>query len=179
MGLKIGDSAPKLSLPGVDGKTYTLEHFALKRVLVVIFTCNHCPYAQAYEDRLIDLANYYSIQGVQFVAINPNDAESYPLDSFDEMKKRAKKKGYPYPYLRDKTQEVAKAYGAEVTPDVFVFDKNRKLQYRGRIDDNWRSRDRVKEESLKIAISTLLSGGTLDPDVAEQKAMGCSVKWKW
>jgi peroxiredoxin len=179
MGLKIGEIAPAFNLPNVNGETTSLDAFKLKRVLVVIFTCNHCPYAQAYEDRLIDLANYYAVQGVQFVAINPNDAESYPADSFHAMQARAKKKQFPYPYLRDKTQEVAKAYGAEVTPDIFVFDKNRTLQYRGRIDDNWRNRDKVKEESLKIAISTLLSGGTLDPSVAEQKALGCSVKWKW
>jgi len=179
MGLKIGDAAPDFSLPGVDGKTHSLGSFALKKILVVVFTCNHCPYAQAYEDRLIELAQYYSVQGVQFVAINPNDASSYPADGFMEMKKRAKKKRFPYPYLRDETQEVAKAYGAEVTPDVFVFDKNRLLCYRGRIDDNWRNREKVKEQSLKIAISTLLAGSRLDPDVAEKPALGCSVKWKW
>ena len=179
VGLKIGDEAPEFTLPGVDGKDHSLGEWALKRVLVVIFTCNHCPYAQAYEDRLIELANFYSLQAVQFVAINPNDAEGYPQDSMEGMKQRQAKKHFPYPYLRDETQQVAKKYGAEVTPEVFLFDKDRKLCYRGRIDDNWRNRDKVKDQSLKIAISTVLSGSRLDPEVAEQRALGCTVKWKW
>ncbi len=179
MGLKIGDPAPDFSLPGVDGNTHSLGSFALKKILVVVFTCNHCPYAQAYEDRLSDLAKFYSVQGVQFVAINPNDASTHPQDSFPEMVKRAKKKGFPFPYLRDESQDIAKAYGAEVTPEAFVFDKNRALCYRGRIDDNWRSREKVKDESLKIAISTLLAGSRLSSEVAEMPALGCSVKWKW
>ncbi len=179
MGLKIGDAAPDFTLPGVDGKEHGLGEWASKRILVVVFTCNHCPYAQAYEDRLVELAKYYSIQGVQFVAINANDARSYPADSYDQMKLRAKKKGLPYPYLRDESQDVAKRYGAQVTPEAFVFDKHRKLCYKGRVDDNWRRRDKVQEESLKIAISTLLSGGSLDAEVAEKPAIGCTIKWKW
>ena len=179
MGLTIGDLAPAFSLPGTDGETYALDDFKGKKLLVVIFTCNHCPYAQAYEDRLIELATYYGVQSVQFVAINPNDASSYPADGFVEMKERAKKKRFPYPYLRDETQEVAKAYGAEVTPDVFVFDKNRLLCYCGLIDDNWRHSDRVKDHTLKEAISQLLAGTPLHPDDAVKPAMGCSIKWRW
>ncbi len=179
MALKIGDSAPDFCLPGVDGKEYSLSSFAGARVLVVVFTCNHCPYAQAYEDRLIELAEYYSVQRVQFVAINPNDAEGYPEDSFEGMRRRQAKKRFPYPYLRDESQAVAKAYGATVTPELFVFDKDRALRYHGRIDDCWRSSEKVKNPSLKIAISTLLSGNSLAPDVAEQPAMGCTIKWKW
>jgi peroxiredoxin len=178
MGLKIGDTAPNFSLPGVDGKDHGLGEWALKKILVVVFTCNHCPYAQAYEDRLSELAHYYSVQGVQFVAINSNDASSYPEDGFGEMKKRAAKKKFGFPYLRDESQETAKAYGAEVTPDVFLFDKDRVLRYRGRIDDNWRFRDRVREHSLKEAISTVLSGGVIPPEDADKRGLGCSVKWK-
>lgn len=179
MGLRIGEPAPAFSLPGTDGKTYTLDLFTLKRILVVVFTCNHCPYAQAYEDRLIELARYYGVQGVQFVAINPNDAVSHPQDSFAEMKTRAKRKGFPYPYLRDETQEVAKRYGPDCTPDCFVFDKERKLRYHGRIDDNWRSSERVKDRTLKEAISMLLAGLPIHPDEALKPAIGCGVKWKW
>ncbi len=179
MGLKIGDPAPAFSLPGTDGKTYGLDDFAGKRLLVVVFTCNHCPYAQAYEDRLAELARFYSVQGVQFVAINPNDASGHPEDDFAHMRERAKRRNFPYPYLRDESQAVAKAYGPDCTPDAFLFDKGRKLRYHGRIDDNWRHGDRVKERSLKEAISMLLAGIPVHPDEAEKPAIGCSVKWKW
>ncbi len=177
MALKIGEKAPDFTLPGVDGKTHELQEWKDKRVLVLVFTCNHCPYARAYEDRLARLAGYYGVQGVQFVAINSNDASFVPEDSFERMKARAAERHYPYPYLHDETQRVATAYGATVTPDCFVFDKERVLKYRGRVDDNWRDAAKTKDDSLKEAISVVLSGGV--PKEPEKAAIGCSLKWKW
>lgn len=173
--ISIGDGIPYFELGGVDDEIYTPESFT-GRVLVMIFTCNHCPYAQAYEDRLIRLQKYFSVQGVDFVAINSNDDSSYPEDSFLKMKERAKKKGFPYPYLRDKDQVIAQKFGAEVTPEAFVFDRNNTLQYHGRIDDNWRNPEGVEDNTLKNAISDLLSGAT--PKVQKAPTLGCSIKWK-
>jgi len=143
--LTIGTKAPDFKLPGVDGKIYTLASFAKAKVLAIVFTCNHCPTAQAYEDRIIKLTNDYKAKGVQVVAISPNDPNAVRLDelgwsdisdSFAEMKLRAKQKKFNFPYLYDgKTQSVAKLYGPVATPHVFIFDKERKLRYQGRIDD--------------------------------------------
>jgi peroxiredoxin len=177
MGLRIGDRAPDFSLPGVDGKTHTLQEYALKRVLVVVFTCNHCPYAQAYEDRLKAMAQFYGVQGVQFIGINPNDDSSYPEESFARMKERAARRGFTFPYLRDATQDVAKRFGALTTPEAFVFDSKRLLRYHGRIDDSWRLSERVKEHTLREAISAVLSGGEIREP--EKSALGCTIKWKW
>ncbi len=179
VGLKIGDPAPAFSLPGVSGRTYSLDEFSAKKLLVIVFTCNHCPYAQAYEDRLIELARCYSVQGVGFVAINSNDDSTYPADGFAAMKERAKRKGFPFPYLRDESQAVAKKYGPDCTPDAFLFDSKRLLRYHGRIDDNWRFRDKAKDHTLKEMISMLLAGIPIHPDEALKPAMGCSIKWKW
>ncbi len=173
--ISIGDGIPYFELGGVDDEIYSPESFS-GRVLVVIFSCNHCPYAQAYEDRLINLQKRFGVQGVDFVAINSNDEESYPADSFLKMKERAKQKAFPYPYLRDRDQVIAQKFGAQVTPEAFVFDKRRVLQYHGRIDDNWRDAKGVEEESLKNAISDLLAGST--PKVQEAPTLGCSIKWK-
>src|SRR5580698_3578918 len=143
--LPIGSAAPDFSLPGVDGKTWSLSSFAAAKVLVVVFTCNHCPTAQAYEDRLIQLTKDYMDKGVAVVAIMPNDPTSIRLDelgytdmgdSFDEMKRRAAEKHFNFPYLYDgKTEETARKYGPIATPHVFIFDKSRKLRYSGRVDD--------------------------------------------
>lgn len=171
----IDDSIPYFELVGTDDVVYSPQDWDKKRVLVIIFTCNHCPYAQAYEDRIKKLQAFFSVQGVQFVAINSNDATTYPEDSFDNMKKCYKEKKFNFPYLYDKSQIVAQKFAAEVTPEAFVFDKNRKLKYKGRIDDNWRNPGGVTDHSLKDAISAVLSGNTPKSGKA---ALGCSIKWK-
>ena len=126
--LKMDSLIPGFSLTGVDDKTYSLNDFSEKKILIVIFSCNHCPYVQAYEDRIIALQNEFEKEDVQIVAINSNDDVKYPDDSFEEMKKRANARGFNFPYLRDETQETAKAFGATHTPQIFLFDKNRKLK---------------------------------------------------
>ncbi len=174
--MKTGEAARPFSLPGTDGKTYTLDSFKDKKILVVIFSCNHCPYVQAYEDRMMALQKEFGGQGVQFVLINSNEDQNYPEDSFDEMVKRAKLKGYPFPYLRDESQEVAKAYQAERTPHIYVFDGDRKLVYTGKIDDNWQEPKRVKEQYLRDALAALVKDEK--PKSPETFAIGCSIKWK-
>lgn len=173
--LNIGDSMPAFSLPATDGTTVD-SSLIRDPVLVVIFTCNHCPYAQAYEDRIIDMANDFDQEGGQFVLINSNDAESYPEDSFDEMKVLHDEKSFPFPYCFDESQEVARSYGALCTPHCFVFDRDRSLQYKGQIDDNWEAPEEVTVRSLHDAVRALIDGG--EPAVKEANAIGCSIKWK-
>lgn len=175
-GMALGTKAPPLSLPGVDGRTWSLDDFADAKVLVVVFTCNHCPYAQAAEDRLIAIQRDYADRGVRIVAINPNDAERYPEDSFEAMQERAQRKGYNFPYLYDASQEVARAYDAACTPDIFVFDADRRLTYNGRLDDNWRDPSAVTRHDLRAAIEATLAGRPIDFEVVP--SMGCSIKWK-
>jgi len=175
-GMPIGTPAPHFSLPGVDGKTYSLGSFADAELLVVVFTCNHCPYAKASEDRLIEIHRHYRDRGVELVAINPNDDEKYPDDSFDKMKERAASKGFSFPYLRDESQEVARAYDAACTPDIFVFDRDRKLVYNGRIDDNWQEPEKVTRRDLRAVLDAALEGRTVDFE--HVPSMGCSIKWK-
>ncbi|MBF0310034.1 MAG: thioredoxin family protein [Magnetococcales bacterium] len=172
----LGSPAAPFSLPGVDGRTWSLSDFSQEAVLVVMFICNHCPYVQAIEERLIRLARELQPRGARFVGINSNDTVAYPEDSFDNMKKRAKQKGYPFLYLLDATQEVARSYGAVCTPDFFVYDSQRTLRYRGRLDDSPRNEDAVTRQEMREAILALLEGKT----VAEPQnpAMGCSMKWK-
>jgi peroxiredoxin len=183
--LAIGTVAPAFSLPGVDGKTYTLKSFKNASVLVVIFTCNHCPTAQAYEDRIIQLTKDYSTKGVAVLAIMPNDPNAISLDelgytdmsdSFAEMKKRAADKHYNFPYLYDgATQAVTKAYGPVATPHVFIFNKARKLCFSGRIDDVEKPAKTPNIQDTRNAINQLLNNKT--PDVATTKVFGCSIKW--
>lgn len=175
-GMAVGTVAPPFSLPATDGKTYGLADFADAAVLVVIFTCNHCPYAIANEDRLVGLQRAYEGRA-QLVAINPNDARSHPGDSFERMVERARDKGFNFPYLRDESQSVARAYDAACTPDVFVFDADRKLVYNGRIDDNWRDEKAVTQRDLEQVIDRTLAG---EPHGLPElfPAMGCSIKWK-
>jgi peroxiredoxin len=175
-GLPLGTKAPPFRLTGVDDRTYDLDSFRDARALVVVFTCNHCPYAKAYEKRFVELAGDYRERGVAFVAINPNDDRGYPEDSFENMKARAKERGFDFPYLRDDTQEVARAYGAVCTPDVFVFDEARALRYAGRVDDNWRDESGVKRRELRDALDAILANRPIDFDVTP--AMGCSIKWR-
>ena len=175
MRLPIGEKAPDFSLPGVDGKTHSLQNFPDKPVLVVMFTCNHCPYVQAYEDRLIAIQNDYADRDVQLLAINANETRNYPEDDFPHMVERAKKKAYNFPYLRDENQSVAEAYGAHYTPEIFVLDRERRLRYIGRIDDNWQNPKAAKTHDLRNAIEALLSGRAVSQP--ETHAIGCTIKW--
>ena len=175
VGLPLGSIAVDFDLKGVDGKNHSLKSFADKKVLVVVFSCNHCPYVQAYEDRMIQLQKDYTNKGVTLVAINSNDETGYPEDSYPNMIKRSKDRSFNFPYLRDETQEIARKYGAICTPHVFAFDQHRKLQYKGRIDDN-RNPDLAKTKDLRGAIDAILDGR--EPTVQETRPFGCSVKWK-
>lgn len=172
----LGTPAPDFKLPGTDGKTYSLNSFKDKEVLVIVFMCNHCPYVKAVLPRLIGLQNRYADKSVQFIGINANDAVKYPDDSMENMKQVAREKKIPFPYLFDETQEVAKAYDAVCTPDPYVFGPERKLLYRGRIDDNWEHPEQVTRRDLEDAINAVLDG---QPMTGEQiPSMGCSIKWK-
>jgi peroxiredoxin len=181
--LEIGASAPDFALKGVDDKTYSLKDFAAAKILVIIFTCNHCPTAQAYEDRIIKLHSDYKEKSVALVAINPNDPLAVRLDelgytdisdSFEEMKMRAKQRDFHFPYLYDgETQKTSKAYGVIATPHVFIFDQERKLRYVGRIDDS--DVKEVKSHDARDAIEALLSGKPVP--VEKTKVFGCSTKW--
>lgn len=182
--LEIGRPAPDFALPGVDGKTHSLSNFAQAKVLVVVFTCNHCPTAQAYEERIQKLVDDYRDRGVALVAISPNDAVAVRLDelgytdvgdSLEDMKIRAKDLNFTFPYLYDgETQRVSRAYGPVATPHVFVFDEARRLRYAGRIDDSAKSQN-VKSHDTRNAIDALLAGRPVP--VAQTRTFGCSVKW--
>ena len=174
--LKIGDEAIPFKLLGVDGKEHSLDDYKSKNAVVVIFTCNHCPYARAWEDRIVQIQADYGIKGVQLVAINANDASKYPEDSFPKMKERAQEKSFNFPYLHDETQKVARTYGAERTPEIFLFGKNSVLRYHGAVDDNYDDPKAVKEHYLRKAIDLVLAG---KPIAMEQtKPVGCTIKWK-
>src|SRR3954463_11688010 len=181
--LPIGSPAPDFRLPGVDGKTYSLKDFADAKVLVVIFNCNHCPTAQAYEARIAKLHEEMKDKGVAVVVVSPNDPAALRLDelgytdvsdSFEDMKYRAKDHKFAYPYLYDgDTQEMSKAYGALATPHVFVFDADRKLRYNGRFDDS--DVKTVKSHDARNAVDALLAGKPVP--VEKTKVFGCSTKW--
>jgi peroxiredoxin len=173
--LPIGSPAPAFSLPGVDGKTYSLGTFADARAIVLSFTCNHCPYAQAYEDRFMALAREFGPRGVAFAAINPNDAQRYSDDSFDKMKERAAARAFNFPYLRDETQQVARAYGAVCTPHLFVVADG-KLAYEGRIDESWKDPAAATSHDLRDALVAILAGQPVPRP--NTNPMGCSIKWK-
>ena len=174
--LKIGEMLPPfLNLQGVDGKKYSSAMFQ-SNILVVVFSCNHCPYVQAYEDRMIALQQHYQPKGVDLVAINSNDEQNYPEDNFAHMMERAKQKGFNFPYLRDSDQVVADSFGATHTPQFFVFDKERKLRYAGKMDDNWKEPELVREFYLREAIDALLVGGTVK--TPETYSIGCTIKWR-
>ena len=185
--LQIGDAAPEFTLPGIDDKDYTLDDFSDYKILAVLFTCNHCPTAQAYEDKIIKIVNNYRPKGVGFVAISPNDPNAISLselgysdlsDDLDDMKIRAEEKGYNFPYLYDGTnQEVSLAYGPVATPHIFVFDQERKLSYSGRIDDTEDPYVTPKNEDLIQALDQLLSGKEVTS--GQTKTFGCSIKWSW
>jgi peroxiredoxin len=175
-GMPEGTLAPAFSLTGVDGKTYSLDSFRDAKLLVVIFTCNHCPYAQALEGRFVELQRDYAAKGVRVCAISSNDDRAYPDDSFANMQTRAREHGWNFPYLHDASQAVARAYDAACTPDIFVFDAERKLRYNGRCDDNWKEPAKVTRQDLRRALDRLSTGQPLDFDV--HPALGCSIKWR-
>lgn len=174
--LAIGQRAPDFTLPTIDGHDRALQSFKDKRVIVVVFTCNHCPYAQAYEDRLVAIQRDYADKGVQLVAVNSNDAAGYPEDSFDNMFKRAQKKQFNFPYFRDEPQRVANSYGAEYTPEVFVLNAKFEVCYIGRIDDNWQHPEKARSHDLREAIDAVLTGQPVKNPVTH--AIGCTIKWK-
>jgi peroxiredoxin len=182
--LAIGAKAPDFSLPGTDGKTYTLKSFAQAPVLAIIFTCNHCPTAQAYEDRIIAFTKAYQPKGVAVVAVSPNDPKAVALDelgysdlgdTFAEMKIRGKEKGFNFPYLYDgETQKMSRAYGPAATPHAFIFDQQRTLQYVGRLDGSEKPGS-ANAEDVRQALDALLTGKPVA--VPQTKTFGCSIKW--
>lgn len=174
--LDLGQAAPDFSLPGVDGRTWTLKDFQDARLLIVVFSCNHCPYVIGSEDRLIRLYRDYAPRGVAMIAINSNETQNHPLDSFEHMKQRAREKGFDFPYVRDESQETARSYGALRTPHVFVFDERRRLRYTGRMDDNPRAAGKQTTHELTDALDALLAGKT--PPITKTNPIGCNVKWK-
>ncbi len=186
---QLGTPAKDFSLPSSDGKQYTLSDFTASKVLVIIFTCNHCPYAQAAKPKLHVVWEKYRHQSVQFVAINPNDSAQYAEDAIEHMKEE--KYSYPFPYLRDEQQEIARAYGAVCTPDIFVYDHARALAYHGQIDDDRPgltalaanvifgkalSSKNTASSDLERALDALIAGKI--PDIHQKPSMGCSIKWK-
>jgi peroxiredoxin len=174
--IPLGAPAPDFrDLPGVDGKQYSLGDFKGKKALVVVFSCNHCPYVQAYEDRINAIARDYAPKDVALIAINANDIRAYPDDSFDEMVKRARAKGFVFPYVRDDTQQVASAFGAECTPEVFIVDAGGMICYHGGIDDNYREPDQIKMPYLRAALDDVVAGRPIAEP--ETRAIGCSIKW--
>jgi len=170
----LGSPCPPFALPGVDGRVHAREDFEAPALLVVVM-CNHCPYVQAVDGRINALAKAFAGR-CDVVGINPNDADAYPDDSFEAMKARASRLGFVFSYLHDTDQAVARALGAVCTPDFFLYDSDRRLAYRGRLDDNWKDATAVTRHELADAIEALLADNP--PDARQQPAMGCSIKWK-
>jgi peroxiredoxin len=175
MTLPLGSEAPSFELPGVDGDTHSLADYADAPALAVIWSCNHCPYVQAWEGRMMDIQRDYADRGVRLVAVSSNDTERYPEDSFEEMKARAERLGFNFDYLFDEDQSAARAYEPERTPEVFLFDRERRLVYHGAIDDS-RDENLVQRQHLREALDAVLDGR--EPAVAETPPVGCTVKWK-
>ena len=174
--LKIGDKAPDFSLPGVDGKAYTLDSFRGRKVLAIVFMCNHCPYVQGSIDRIRSIQSEFGIKGAQVVGINSNDEVNYPEDSFDKMIEYSKDKKYNFVYLRDEDQKVANAYGAQCTPECFVFDEHRNLRYHGRVDDNPKDESKATVSDLRNAVDALVHNRKVAIELTP--AIGCSIKWR-
>ena len=199
--LQIDSSIPDFNLPSTDGKKYSLDSFKDKKALIIIFSCNHCPYVQAYENRIMAIQKDYEERGAAVAAINSNDSAQYSEDSFEEMKKRAiaeielpishlcnmkmekkemkkreEKKKFNFIYLRDEDQSAAKSFDASHTPEIFLFNGERKLVYHGKIDDNWQEEQKIKTKYLRDALDELLSGKEIS--VPETYSIGCTIKWK-
>ncbi len=175
-GYQVGDTASDFKLKNINDKKVSLKDYKKAKGFIVIFTCNHCPFSVANEDRIIALHKKYESQGYPVVAINPNDPVAYPDDSFENMKVRAKEKAFSFAYLFDETQEIAKAYGATKTPHIFVLDKKLVVKYIGAIDDAAKDETKVTEKFLESAIDALVAGKKIEK--TSTKAVGCGIKWK-
>ena len=178
-GYKVGDKAIDFKLKNVDGKMVSMADFKNAKGFVVIFSCNHCPYVVAYEDRMIELHNKYASKGYPVIAINPNDPEAQPQDSFEKMIERSKEKNFPFVYLFDEGQKIYPVYGATRTPHIYLLNKKGKdliVEYIGAIDNNYKDASQVTETYLADAIDALLAGKK--PSVTETKAIGCTIKVK-
>ena len=175
MSLTLGDQAPSFRLPGTDGAEHALESYDGAGALVLVQSCNHCPYVQAWEGRMKAIQADYADRGVRLVAVNSNDPQRHPEDSFEEMERRAARQGFNFDYLWDEDQSIARALGSERTPEVFVFDPDRRLVYHGAIDDN-RDERSVGRHYLREALDAVLEGR--EPPVAETPPSGCTVKWR-
>lgn len=174
--LALGDPAPRFPpLPGADGNSYSLESFRDKRLLTIVWYCNHCPYAQAYRERLNDVTKDYTPKGVAFLAINSNDALEYPEDDLSHMVEHVRQHRLVFPYVFDATQQVAEAYGAVCTPHVLVFDQQRLLRYQGRFDGEQHNPAAGRARELRAALDQLLAGQPVKEPVT--RAFGCSIKW--
>lgn len=171
----LGHDCPDFQLNSVFGKPYSLKDFKNGNPLLIMFICNHCPYVKAIEERLITLTNDLKIQNINVVAICSNDEFSYPEDSLESLRKRAEEKKYPFIYLHDKSQSVAKTFGAVCTPDYFLYDKNMQLAYRGRLDDSWKEPEQVTKRELYQAAMDLHAN--LPISFQQVPSMGCSIKW--
>jgi peroxiredoxin len=173
--LPLGTPCPDFRLPSVDGKTFGRDDFREARALVVMFLCNHCPYVQAVEDRIIQLHVDYAPRGVQIVGICSNDPTDYPDDRPERLLSRWREKRYGFPYLIDTSQNVARAFHAVCTPDIFVFDGDRRLAYHGQIDDNWKEAAKVQRHDIREALDALQTGRA--PAREQTPSIGCSIKW--
>lgn len=176
-GLSVGDTAPDFNLKNIDGKMISMSDYDSAKGFIVIFTCNTCPYSVAYEDRIIELDKKYKEKGYPVIAVNPNDPAAQPGDSFELMQKRAKEKGFTFPYLLDEGQKVYPAYGATRTPHVFLLNKESdglKVKYIGAIDNNSKDASKVTERFAENAVDALLAGKTIDK--TNTRAIGCSIK---
>ena len=167
--------APEFDLPGVDGRSHTLDEYGDAPALVVVQSCNHCPYVQAWEGRLKAIQADYAARGVRLVAICSNDGDTHPEDSFEEMRRRSESEAFNYDYLHDADQSVARMLGSERTPEIFLFDSARRLAYHGAIDDS-RDEHAVTQHYLRDALEAVLDGRS--PAVTETPAVGCTVKWR-
>lgn len=175
MTLAIGSSAPAFDLQGTDGEHHSLASYDDADVLVLVQSCNHCPYVLAWEDRLMTVADDYRDRGVRVVALNSNDASRYPEDDYERMVAHAAEKSFNFDYLHDPEQTLAQALGSVRTPEVFLFDRDRRLVYHGAIDDS-RDDSAVERRHLRAALDELLAGRT--PEVDDTPVVGCTVKWR-
>ncbi len=173
---ELGSDIVDFKLKATDGNYYSPEDFKEKKILIIVFMCNHCPYVKAVIERIVKIQSDYKEKGVQIIGINSNDSDSYPEDSYDNMKLYFSEWKMNFPYLHDESQLIAKEYDAVCTPDIYVYDQDRKLRYRGRIDDNWKDEKNVTSKDLRNALDTLLENKI--PSMEQIPSMGCSIKWK-
>jgi len=173
--LPLGERVPDFDLPGTDGARHRLGDASPANATVVVFTCNHCPYALAWHDRILAVADDYAAQGVRFLAVNPNDASRYPADSFEAMQRRVREKPWPMPYLHDESQGVARAWGAAVTPELYVLDADLQLRYHGAPDAD-HGDPRLRAAWLRTALDEVLAGRPVSHPAT--RLLGCSVKWR-